>query len=324
MSELPNPPAEAASARFSLKTYSAAVPMGTLTVGVDNIHHDVFLSSRFVQFARNYLLDLIRQSTASTYFSGLDLRPSKVPETGAFRRLLSELMQAALTRAKYEKNIEVDFLFRVALIKFLVQEIGSQFSTLVLEGKESIRQRGEHFEQSQQAHVFKARLSELQAGRRNVVRQVGQQVHQFLVEAEEHVLAKSRRALFGEDFAGTYDLLKNRIVFTEGGKDDVLFAEQYVLLGNYIRDPDRFEAMDALLLEFVRECVSRVDSGAEIGDLQKTQSSLVEQALSARTELARLEEQREDLLRKLDRSDGLLSRIVGAGDPSEVRGPERR
>ncbi len=319
MSELPNPPAEAASARFSLKTYSAAVPMGTLTVGVDNIHHDVFLSSRFVQFARNYLLDLIRQSTASTYFSGLDLRPSKVPETGAFRRLLSELMQAALTRAKYEKNIEVDFLFRVALIKFLVQEIGSQFSTLVLEGKESIRQRGEHFEQSQQAHVFKARLSELQAGRRNVVRQVGQQVHQFLVEAEEHVLAKSRRALFGEDFAGTYDLLKNRIVFTEGGKDDVLFAEQYVLLGNYIRDPDRFEAMDALLLEFVRECVSRVDSGAEIGDLQKTQSSLVEQALSARTELARLEEQREDLLRKLDRSDGLLSRIVGAGDPSEVR-----
>ena len=170
MSEIPNPPAEATSARFSLKTYSAAIPMGTLTVGVDNIHHDVFLSSRFVQFARNYLLDLIRQSTASTYFSGLDLHPSKVPETGSFRRLLSELMQAALTRAKYEKNIEVDFLFRVALVKFLVQEIGSQFSTLVLEGKESIRQRGEHFERSQQAHVFKARLSELQAGRRNVVR----------------------------------------------------------------------------------------------------------------------------------------------------------
>src|SRR5258708_18921968 len=171
--------------------------MGTLTVGVDNIHHEVFLSSRFVQFARNYLLDLIRQSTNSTYFSGLDLRPARMPETGAFRRLLSELMQAALTRAKYEKNIEVDFLFRVALIKFLTQEIGSQFSTLVLEGKEWIRQRGEHFDRSEQAHVFKARLAELQAGRRSVVRQVGQQIHQFLVEAEENVLAKARRGRCG-------------------------------------------------------------------------------------------------------------------------------
>src|SRR5260370_31334946 len=103
MSELPNPPAEAASARFSLKTYSAAVPMGTLTVGVDNIHHDVFLSSRFVQFARNYLLDLIRQSSASTYFSGLDLRPSKLPQPGASPKLLSELMHAPLTLAEYEQ-----------------------------------------------------------------------------------------------------------------------------------------------------------------------------------------------------------------------------
>jgi hypothetical protein len=323
MTDTSNSPAnslvEGQPARIDLKTYVVTIPMTSLAVGVDNIHHDVFLSPRFIQFARGYLLDLIRQSTTATYLSGLEVRPSRPPETGAFKKILSELLHVSLTRAKYEKNIEIDFLFRVALIKFLTQEIGNQFANLILEGKEWIRQRGEHFERSEQAHVMKARLSELQSGRRNVVRQVGQQIHQYLVDVEEHVLSRSRRALFGEDFSAPYDLLKNRLVFVEGGKDDVLFAEQYVLLGNYVRDPDRFEAMDTLLLEFVRDSVLPVDHTEEIGDVQKTHSSLVEQALTARSELAQLEEEREALLRKLERSEGLLSKLVRAGDPSGVR-----
>src|SRR2546430_6683288 len=64
---------------------------------------------------------------------------------------------------------------------------------------------------------------------------------------------KSRRALFGEEFASYYELCKNRLIFLDGGKDDVFFLEHYVLLGNYARDPDRFEAMDALFQEFLRE-----------------------------------------------------------------------
>ena len=42
--------------------------------------------------------------------------PSKGPETAAWKRQLLELLQASLTRAKYEKNIELDLLLRVALI----------------------------------------------------------------------------------------------------------------------------------------------------------------------------------------------------------------
>src|SRR6266849_9838609 len=319
MSELPNPPAEAASARFSLKTYSAAIPMGTLTVGVDNIHHDVFLSSRFVQFARNYLLDLIRQSTTSTYFSGLDLHPSKVPETGSFRRLLSELMQAALTRAKYEKNIEVDFLFRVALVKFLVQEIGSQFSTLVLEGKESIRQRGEHFERSQQAHVFKARLSELQSARRAVIRRVGQQVAQIVADVEDNAIAKTRRALFGEDFSPYYELCKNRLIFLDGGKDDVFFLEHYVLLGNYVRDPDLFAAMDTLFQEFLSEAGVTLSPDPAQTEAIQSHTALLEGVQAIRAEIGNLEEQRENTRKRLDRGDGFFTKFLNSGDPANLK-----
>src|SRR5260370_39095702 len=110
MGEHLNSPVDGQPTRIDLKTYAVTIPMASLAVGLDNIHHDVFLSPRFTQFTRGYLLDLIRQSTATTYFSGLEVRPSRPPETGAFKKILSDLLHASLTRAKYEKNIEIDFL----------------------------------------------------------------------------------------------------------------------------------------------------------------------------------------------------------------------
>ena len=150
-------------ARVELKTYAAELPLATLTVGVDNIHHDVYLSPIWTEHTRVYLLEFIRQVANLTYSVRKGSRPPKGPETGAWKRQTLELMQASLTRAKYEKKIELDLLFRAALLKFLTQEIGAQFASLLLEAKEWIRSRGEYFERSEQAHIMKARLAELQA-----------------------------------------------------------------------------------------------------------------------------------------------------------------
>ena len=49
------------------------LPMGTLAIGVDNIHHDIYLSPKFVQATRDYLFELIRQHTASSFISGVEL-----------------------------------------------------------------------------------------------------------------------------------------------------------------------------------------------------------------------------------------------------------
>src|SRR5256886_4097631 len=304
-------PSATEEALTELKSYSVTIPMGSLAIGVDNIHHDVFLSPKFVQAARDYLFDLIRQSTASTYLPGIELRTSRGPDGAGFRKLLSELLQSSLTQAKYHKNIEIDVVFRLGLLKFLTQELGNQFANLILEGKEWIRQRGEQFERSQQAHVIKAKLSELQSARRGVLRSVGQQVAQMVVDAEENVVCKARRALFGEEFAKLYDLLKNRIIFLDGGKDDSYFLEHYVLLGNYVRDPDRFETMDALFQEFLRAAGLTVSEDPAYGEAVQAHGTLVNQAQGMRDEIASLEEQRENLQRKVDRG-GILNKLKGA------------
>src|SRR5580765_2343281 len=291
------------SPRIDLTSYNLILPMTTLAIGVDNIHHDVYLSPRFVQASRDYLFELIRQHTSSGFISGIELRNAKTIDGAGFRKLLSDLLQSSVTQAKYQKNIEIDILFRLAILKFLTQELGSQFSTLILEGKEWIRQRGEHFERSQQAHVIMAKLSELQSARRSVLRAVGQQVAQMVVDVEENVVCKARRALFGEDFASFYELLKNRLIFLDGGKDDSYFLEHYVLLGNYVRDPDRFEAMDALFQEFLQQVGVAIPDDPDFDEAQREHQGILDQLQGMRNEIANLEEQREAHRKKLDRGD---------------------
>jgi hypothetical protein len=305
--------------RLGIKPHSATLPMGSLSIGVDNIHHDVYLSPKFTQVARDYLFDLVRQNTSGTYLSGIELRSTKSVDSTTFRRLLAEMLQSSLTKAKYQKNIEIDLLFRLALLKFFSTEILNQFANVILECKEFIRKRGEYFERSAQAHAMKAKLSGMQSARRDVVRMIGQIVAQILIDVEESVISKARRALFGEEFTPYYELLKNRLIFLDGGKDDFYFLEHYVLLGNYARDPDRFEGMTELFEELFTEARAGVAPQGARSGATAGYEALVAEATRLKQEIGALEEQREGLKKKLVRGDGLLNKLLSGGDPAELR-----
>jgi hypothetical protein len=301
-----------------LKSYRVTLPMGTLAIGVDNIHHDVFLSPKFVQATRDYLFELIRQNTSGTYLSGIEFRHTKPLDSTVFRKLLTEVLQSSLTKAKHQKNIEIDILLRLAILRFITSELQNQFANVILDCKEYVRKRGEYFERSQQAHVIKARLSEMQSARRDVLRLIGQLVAQILIDIEDNVIAKARRALFGEDFSPYYEILKNRLVFLDGGKDDFYFLEHFVLLGNYSRDPDRFEAMDELFQEFLKEAGANVPRELPATPAAESYKALFNEAETLRRAIGSLEEQREALRRKMDRSNGLLNKFLSSTDPAEM------
>ncbi|HUA02189.1 MAG TPA: hypothetical protein VMB02_17765 [Candidatus Aquilonibacter sp.] len=298
----------ASAAPIKLEPYSAEIRLPKLAVGLDNIHYDVFLSPKFVEFTRKYLLDLVRQTVNITLLYKQDWERERKgrggqPEHAAFRKLLTEILQQSVTRAKYLQSIETDILHRLGLLKLFNQEIGNQFSSILVECKDWIRGRGEVFEHSEQAHVMRAKISELQADRKNVVREVGGTLCRIWREVEENSIAKTRRALFGEDFSQTYDMLQNRLLFADAGNDDHLFLEHYVLLGNFINDPDRFEAFDALLLDFVREYVLSGDNSEELVKARKSHERLLEQARLLRSEIARIEQEQDEVASRAGESE---------------------
>jgi hypothetical protein len=119
-----------ATARVNLKPYSAELPLGTLAVGVDNIHHDVFLSPKFVEATETYLLEFIRQTVNLPFLAKTDRsqqerrlyarrdndrKPARAPEAVSWKRQLSELLHSGLQQAKFGQNIEIDLLLRAAL-----------------------------------------------------------------------------------------------------------------------------------------------------------------------------------------------------------------
>jgi hypothetical protein len=319
MSNGPSQSSVAQMNRNTLKSYNVTLPMSSLAIGVDNIHHDVFLSPKFVQAARDYLFELIRQNASNTYLSGVEFRSNKPADSSVFRKLLADLLRNSLTTAKHQKNIEIDLLFRLTILKFMIGELQNQFANVILDGKEYIRKRGEYFERGQQAHVIKARLSEMQSARRDVLRLIGQTVAQIVIDIEENVIAKARRALFGDEFAPFYEMLKNRLIFLDGGKDDFYFLEHYVLLGNYARDPDRFEAMDALFQEFLKEAGGGASQEPPNAKEAESFRALALEAEKVRAEFASLEEQRESLQKKIERGQGLLNKFMSSSDPAELR-----
>jgi len=96
------------------------------------------------------------------------------------------------------------------------------------------------------------RFAKFQIDKKAVLRKVGQDLFSTIREIEKEAISRMRRSLFGDAESATYDLFLNRLLYTEDGRDDYLNAEQYVMLGNYERDPDRFETMQSIGCDFLR------------------------------------------------------------------------
>ena len=181
-------PAPAHPARMKLEPYTADIRLNSLTLGVDNIHYDVFLSPRFVEFARR----LPARSGPPDHQRHADLWQESAekspPEHAAFRKILTEVLEASTNKAKEVGTIEIDVLHRLAILKFLQMELANQFTTTLVECKDWIRSRGQNFEHSEQAHVMRSKISEIQADRKNIFRKVGETIGHIWREAERQCL----------------------------------------------------------------------------------------------------------------------------------------
>jgi hypothetical protein len=147
----------------------------------------------------------------------------------------------------------LDLLFRLAMLKFQRAELMNQYGQVL----ERCRARVKVLEGPRQAQPARAlelrdRFSRFQINKKAVLRRAGQDLFVIAREVEKESLTKTRRSLFGDLGVAAFDLFLNRLMFTEDGRDDYLNAEHYVMLGNYERDPDRFQTMLEIAGQFLK------------------------------------------------------------------------
>jgi hypothetical protein len=233
---------------------------------VDNLRHDVYLSPRFVAETRAQIARLIvrhgdvegllaaeaPQPRPTSHFIGSNAGSKNTAKTGTseLKPLLADVHGAALNRSKAEGNPSLDVLARVAIIKFLRIELGSQFAQILercrmmLKSYEGLRQ--------QKALEYRERVGAFQVAKKVILRKTGQELFRTLREIEKETLARTRRSLFGSSNDDQYKLFLNPLIFTSDGCDAYVNAEQYVMLGNFDRDPDRFTNVRKIAYEFLQ------------------------------------------------------------------------
>lgn len=174
-------------------------------------------------------------------------------EPADFKKLMADLLTGSLNRAKAESNIHLDLLTRLAMIKMLRAEMTGQFNQLLEKCRTKLKAYdGPRAMNPHKGIELREKFAQFQVNKKIVQRKTGQEIFATLREIEKEMLAKMRRSLFGEAESASYDLLLNRLLFTDDGKDDYLNAEQYVMLGNYERDPDRFQRMQEFAMAFIK------------------------------------------------------------------------
>jgi class 3 adenylate cyclase len=246
------------------------VSLEGLSLGVDNLRHDVVLSPRFVETARQQIARLLvrhgelegllaaeaPQSTQGPSWmrnlAGKVARPKS--DATEWKTLLTELQVASLNRAKKEFKLSVDVLARLAVTKFLRTELTVQFGQ-VLERCRVLLKSYDNM-RAQKAHEYREKVAQFQVRKRIILRKTGQEIFETLREVEKSTLARTRRSLFGEETSGgsyfTYPLFLNRLLFSEDGRDDYLCVEHYVMLGNWDRDPDRYGRLREVVSVYFR------------------------------------------------------------------------
>src|SRR6266568_124020 len=266
----------------NLAASTPTVSLEGLSVGVDNLRHDVVLSPKFVELGRAQLARLIaRHGDLEGLLSAEITRSTQGPswmthqaaktarpknDTGGWKSALAELQVGSLNRAKKEFKLSVDLLARLAVTKFLRTEMNLQFSQ-VLERCRVLLKSYDNMRQ-ESAHEYRERLAAFQVRKRIILRKTGQEIFETLREVEKSTLARTRRSLFGEETSGgsyfTYPLFLNRLLFSEDGRDDHLCAEHYVMLGNWDRDPDRYGRIREVASVFLRSLYGDATSGETI------------------------------------------------------------
>jgi hypothetical protein len=251
-----------------LNGFTPLLTLERLQLGVDNLRHDVHLSPKFATQTRAQIARLIirhgdvegllaaeaPQARQGGHFIGSQSAPKVNAKTSGseLKPLLVEMHSAALNRAKAEANPSLDLLARMAIIKFLRIELGLQFAQILercratLKSYDGIRQ--------QKALEYRERVAAFQVAKKGILRKTGQELFRTLREIEKETLARTRRSLFGNSNGNDeqYKLFLNPLIFTSDGCDAYVNAEQYVMLGNFDTDPDRFANIRKLTYEFLQ------------------------------------------------------------------------
>jgi hypothetical protein len=230
---------------FDLSGYDLKFSLTRLLPGVDNVRHDVYISPSFCSAAEKVIPQLIAR-----HFKTYNIFPIEKPTVWSkrvmdFQRLYQLVMEDAVNKSKQQNELQIDFLAQAATVKYLVHEIRSNFSAMSGRIKNLIRkyERTDH-QDIGEAVKTKESLTNVLQNKELILRNVGNELFQYLTEVHLSNLKQMREANFGSKALPPDDMLDNPIFHSENPYYDIFLIEEYdVVFGRRLEDPDKYDTL---------------------------------------------------------------------------------
>ena len=235
--------------------YSAHFSLNHIMPGVDNFLYDVHLSPVFRESVSKIIFHLILKVANAD--EDLDVHFNWTKEKEEFRLLFRDIMLDAVKRAKMgDGEIQIDYLAQVAVCKFLIQEINNQFEELLTRFNNQVweYESTDDNDLVLQTLSLKERVLGIRHKRSMIISEASREIFQYLLESQRP-LKERREANYGRKSLLKDDIFINPILHIDNQSDDYFMLENYVLLGNRIDDPDRYDN----LLQLINELLGKLN-----------------------------------------------------------------
>ena len=272
---------------FRFRLYQPVVQTDRLVPGIDNVRFDVVLSSKFMDRCRSLLFQLIVKHSAVSELLQQSPGPPKAADKREFKEQLQEILVNVLNRANAEKNPQLESLAHAAVFKYLAAELQGQYAAIVVQGREKLKvfDRPGHANQARGYHL-KELLSTFQKNKKIILLRASRELLEMVQEVRNGVVRRTRESFFGSAASALHAIFQTPMLFTEDGKDDFLYLERYVMLGNFQRDPDRFEIVE----QQARNFLEWADGHSEESQRYRSEQEVLEEA-GARLEALRKQQE---------------------------------
>ncbi len=249
-----------------LETYSVEFPLDKLIPGVDNIHHDVYLSPSLCTSANKIIRRLLGKYAGVEKLLGIDTASSPVTERDDFRRFCKDVLKEAINKAKSDSETQIDLLAQIAIVKMLTEEIQHQFKALIDYLNNYARKLNavaQKYEISRNLSLskyieIKEKLSDIQQKKKWILLNVGQELFGYLLDIQRKDLKEMREAIFDFELNLPDDVFSNPILHVENSFDDFFMIDEYILLGHRFEDPDNYNRSLFLIRGLLRDIILKI------------------------------------------------------------------
>jgi hypothetical protein len=231
--------------------YSTHFSLNHIMPGVDNFRYDVHLSPVFRESVSKIVFHLILKIVKAD--EDLNIQFDWIKEIEEFRRLCKDIMLDAVKTAKMgDGEIQIDYLAQVAVCKFLIQEINKQFEELITRFNNQVweYESTDDDDLILQTLALKEKVREIRHKRSKVISEASREVFLHMLESQKS-LKERRESNYGQKSLLKDDIFINPILHIDNQGDDYFMLENYILLGNRIDDPDKYDTLLKLLNELL-------------------------------------------------------------------------